>query len=1034
MRLFAKISFALLLVLLQDAFGQDAELTNYKSGIDVTWGGTKGTDYYEEYFYHDKLVDDHKVVYIRSTTPISMGHNARNNAQYPAIPAFGSQKFKVIGIDGLDGVPNSGDEGIIRYKIDRDRQWNYKWAANSAGSDVASVLPAYSGPFTLASQTYVGSGTPVVGSTGWVGSPSSKSSYYRGILDSVGDEWHVLAYADDDRAFLWGDGTASVYTVNGVFVDQAFYASDGKTVLLVVDPKTPCLTTRVTGTGQFYTTPPKAYFNPKIYPQTTYIAPGSSGTVTIELRNIYGTNISYRINGGSTVAVGAATVTLSDSAFSAGSNTLEYWYDSTPSVKRTRTVVKNPPHPSLSETHGYALWSNDTEYAAAVSRLSRAPYATYYSGFKTRRDNSAQLSWDSSSGAKRTVSPYYALENAFVAKVEGISYKIAASPKTHFQYAKEMMLTAPNDKIGFEMNHSSDAVPNRETWYRGYYDTLPNLKKAFAYDLFAGYWRDDQVTGGMTAIENLKVRDDMAGYVYNAMQDSMSINPVGAPGMWGGARMMFGTTAGVIMPEYSTPYYGTSGFGTVQTTYPNCPYDSDQYTWKQALFDGQTRTSYPNFTWNLGLGNNGSDSLFFDEGAYSIYFGGPIPKGNWIDKNSYLSSGLMGIHFQIFANMSQRRVGSLDSFLVAANQLMMSSTGIVGFKDNQPGVITNGTTTITASTAKWADGQFDPVPGQNVVLSKPGGLTWTTRTISSISNNTTMDLNSPVTAETGAFLFFPGRWAQLCMINDAFPTLAASNRPWVQGLPSTRGESDDKAMQDAGVWGFVWYDDAGGGGDAVPPTVSSRTIPSGGTTAVFVFSEPVVFGAGGNSGFTFSLSGGAVTATYASGSGSSTLTYSLSRTVSAGETGTVSYTQPGNGIEDTAGNDLATFGATSITIVGAGSDTTLPTISVTTPSGSVTVASSTYTTFAGTAADNVGVTSVTWSSGAGDSGTATGTTSWSIPTITLQPGDNVISVQSRDAAGNLSTAATRTITYSLPPIVGGEKTHINPRNRRFFGR
>jgi hypothetical protein len=61
------------------------------------------------------------------------------------------------------------------------------------------------------------------------------------------------------------------------------------------------------------------------------------------------------------------------------------------------------------------------------------------------------------------------------------------------------------------------------------------------------------------------------------------------------------------------------------------------------------------------------------------------------------------------------------------------------------------------------------------------------------------------------------------------------------------------------------------------------------------------------------MSGGAVTASYSSGSGSNTFTYNLSRTVNSGETGTASYTQPGNGIEDTAGNDLASFSSQAVT-------------------------------------------------------------------------------------------------------------------------
>ena len=79
------------LVSVGNLHAQDSELTNYKSGIDVTWGGTKGVDYCEEYFYHDKLIDDHKVVHIRSTTPISMAHNARNTAIYGSVA--GGRKF-----------------------------------------------------------------------------------------------------------------------------------------------------------------------------------------------------------------------------------------------------------------------------------------------------------------------------------------------------------------------------------------------------------------------------------------------------------------------------------------------------------------------------------------------------------------------------------------------------------------------------------------------------------------------------------------------------------------------------------------------------------------------------------------------------------------------------------------------------------------------------------------------------------------------------------------------------------------------------
>jgi hypothetical protein len=96
------------------------------------------------------------------------------------------------------------------------------------------------------------------------------------------------------------------------------------------------------------------------------------------------------------------------------------------------------------------------------------------------------------------------------------------------------------------------------------------------------------------------------------------------------------------------------------------------------------------------------------------------------------------------------------------------------------------------------------------------------------------------------------------------------------------------------------------------------------------------------------------------------------------------------------------------------SDTTAPTVSIATPT-SVTTYASTTTSIAlgGTAADNVGVSSVSWVSDRGGSGTATGTTNWSIPVVGLQVGNNVITVTARDAAGNAGTDIL-TVTYTAP--------------------
>jgi len=96
--------------------------------------------------------------------------------------------------------------------------------------------------------------------------------------------------------------------------------------------------------------------------------------------------------------------------------------------------------------------------------------------------------------------------------------------------------------------------------------------------------------------------------------------------------------------------------------------------------------------------------------------------------------------------------------------------------------------------------------------------------------------------------------------------------------------------------------DEGGEADTTAPTLTSATINAAGTSLSLLFSETVV--ATINTGWTITPSGAAATLTYASGSGTNTLVYTISRAIQSSETATASYTQPGDGIEDAAGNDL----------------------------------------------------------------------------------------------------------------------------------
>jgi hypothetical protein len=82
-------------------------------------------------------------------------------------------------------------------------------------------------------------------------------------------------------------------------------------------------------------------------------------------------------------------------------------------------------------------------------------------------------------------------------------------------------------------------------------------------------------------------------------------------------------------------------------------------------------------------------------------------------------------------------------------------------------------------------------------------------------------------------------------------------------------------------------------------------------------------------------------------------------------------------------------------------DTTPPALNISSPGSSTMSTSSASITFSGTASDNVGVTSVTWSTNTGSSGAATGTTQWSA-SIPLLTGSNTVTIRASDAAGNIA--------------------------------
>lgn len=145
---------------------------------------------------------------------------------------------------------------------------------------------------------------------------------------------------------------------------------------------------------------------------------------------------------------------------------------------------------------------------------------------------------------------------------------------------------------------------------------------------------------------------------------------------------------------------------------------------------------------------------------------------------------------------------------------------------------------------------------------------------------------------------------------------------------------DANGVQHDNIGAFATIGESGG--DTSPPVITSASIPSAGTTLVANTNETVVEGSGGDGGFTVSASGGAVTVSNVVATGSA-ITLTLSRTINNGETITWSYTQPGNGIEDSAGNDLVTFSGQSVTNNSTQGGTQVATPSFSPPEGTFAV-------------------------------------------------------------------------------------------------
>ena len=228
---------------------------------------------------------------------------------------------------------------------------------------------------------------------------------------------------------------------------------------------------------------------------------------------------------------------------------------------------------------------------------------------------------------------------------------------------------------------------------------------------------------------------------------------------------------------------------------------------------------------------------------------------------------------------------------------------------------------------------------------------------------------------------------------------------FISGTPTTAGNYAVTATVSDGVLtsapqSFTWTITAASTNDHASPTISI----SGPTSA---------------SSYSSSASAITVSGTAADNVGVSTVTWQNSRGGSGTADGAASWSVPfvglqlgSNVITVTAHDAAGNVGTDVLTVTRTAPDATAPTIAISTPTTAPTMTTMQASlTLGGTASDNVGVTQVSWVNNRGGSGTATGTTSWSAPGVTLQSGTNVVTVTARDASGNQSVD-TLTVTYA----------------------
>jgi len=156
------------------------------------------------------------------------------------------------------------------------------------------------------------------------------------------------------------------------------------------------------------------------------------------------------------------------------------------------------------------------------------------------------------------------------------------------------------------------------------------------------------------------------------------------------------------------------------------------------------------------------------------------------------------------------------------------------------------------------------------------------------------------------------------------------------------------------------------------------------------------------------------------------VTWANDRGGSGNATGTASWRASGIALQSGANNITVTAydaagnkGTATLTVNYTAPDISAPTITILGPTTASSYTSArSVETLGGTSSDNLGVTAVTWAvtwpDNSTTSGFSSGTTNWSVPSVSLEVGSNVITMTAQDAAGNKGKAVL-TINRLPPP-------------------